>query len=150
MRLHDLKPPKGAVKTKRRLGRGRSSGSGKTSGRGQKGAGSRSGFGGKNGFEGGQMPLQRRLPKVGFHNPFRKEFACINVSDLNIFEDGSEVTPEMLMDCGLVRNVKSGIKVLGNGEIDRKIIVSVHKISQGAREKIEARGGEVREVSLGG
>jgi len=149
MRLHDLKPPKGAVKSRKRVGRGRSSGSGKTSGRGQKGAGARSGFGGKVGFEGGQMPLQRRLPKVGFHNPFRKEFACINVSDLNKFDDGTEITPESLLESGLVRKIKSGIKVLGGGDLEKKLIVSAHKISRGAREKIEARGGEVREVSLG-
>ncbi|MBE0617920.1 MAG: 50S ribosomal protein L15 [Proteobacteria bacterium] len=146
MRLHDLKRPKGAVKEKKRVGRGPGSGLGKTSGRGHKGARARSGYGGKQGFEGGQMPLARRLPKVGFKNPFRKEFACVNVCDLNRFEDGTEVTPALLIEQGLVKKLLGGVKILGKGDLERKLVVLAHKVSQGAREKIEACGGEVKEA----
>ncbi|MEW6487699.1 MAG: 50S ribosomal protein L15 [Thermodesulfobacteriota bacterium] len=146
MRLHDLKRPKGAVKEKKRVGRGPGSGLGKTAGRGHKGARARAGYGGKQGFEGGQMPLARRLPKVGFKNPFRKEYACVNVCDLNRFDDGTEVTPVLLVEQGLVKKLQDGVKILGKGDLERKLVVFVHKVSQGAREKIEARGGEVKEA----
>jgi large subunit ribosomal protein L15 len=146
MRLHDLKRPKGAVKQRKRVGRGSGSGWGKTAARGQKGQRSRSGAGGKVGFEGGQMPLQRRLPKVGFYNEFRKEYAYVNVGDLNRFEDGAEITPALLLEQGLIKKLKDGVKVLGKGDLERKLVVSVHKISQGARQKIEAAGGEVKEA----
>ena len=146
MRLHDLKRPKGAAKDKKRVGRGPGSGLGKTSGRGHKGARARSGYGGKQGFEGGQMPLARRLPKVGFKNPFRKEYACVNVCDLNQFEDGTEITPALLIEQGLVKKLKDGLKILGKGELERKLVVVAHKISEGARQKIEGRGGEVKEA----
>ncbi len=148
MRLHDLKRPKGAVKKRKRVGRGEGSGLGKTAGRGQKGQRSRAGSM-KTGFEGGQMPLQRRLPKVGFHNPFRKEYACVNVSELNRFEDDTEVTPALLIESGLVKKLKDGVKILGKGELERKLIIVAHKVSKGAREKIEARGGEIKEAEVG-
>lgn len=146
MRLHDLKRPKGAVKEKKRVGRGPGSGLGKTAGRGHKGARARAGYGGKQGFEGGQMPLARRLPKVGFKNLFRKEYACVNVCDLNRFDDGTEVTPVLLVEQGLVKKLQDGVKILGKGDLERKLVVVAHKVSQGAREKIEARGGEVKEA----
>lgn len=144
MRLHDLKRPEGAVKTKKRIGRGPGSGLGKTSGKGHKGARARKGYSLNTGFEGGQMPLQRRIPKVGFKNPFRKEYALVNVSDLNIFEDGTEVTFELLKGAGLVNKMQDGLKVLGNGELEKKLIVNAQKISKTAQEKIEAKGGEVK------
>jgi large subunit ribosomal protein L15 len=146
MRLHDLKRPKGATRDRKRVGRGPGSGLGKTSGRGHKGARARSGYGGKQGFEGGQMPLARRVPKVGFKNPFRKEYACVNVCDLNQFEDGTEITPALLIEQGLVKKLKDGLKILGKGELERKLVVVAHKISEGARQQIEARGGEVKEA----
>lgn len=146
MRLHDLKRPKGAVKQKKRVGRGPGSGLGKTAGRGHKGARARAGYGGKQGFEGGQMPLARRLPKVGFKNPFRKEYACVNVCDLNRFDDGTEVTPVLLVEQGLVKKLQDGVKILGKGDLERKLVVVAHKVSQGARDKIEALGGEVKEA----
>ena len=146
MRLHDLKRPAGAVKGKKRVGRGSGSGWGKTAGRGQKGQKSRSGSGSMRGFEGGQMPLQRRIPKLGFKNLFRKEYAYVNVSDLNRFEDGTEVTPALLIEQGLIKKVKAGVKVLGKGDLEKRLVVVVHKISKGARDKIEARGGEVKEA----
>ncbi|NTU59529.1 MAG: 50S ribosomal protein L15 [Deltaproteobacteria bacterium] len=145
MRLHDLRPPRGAVKTKKRVGRGPGSGWGKTATRGHKGARARASKL-KTGFEGGQMPLQRRLPKVGFRNPFRKEYAYVNVCDLNRFEDGSEVTLALLVEHGLVKAVKDGLKILGKGDLERKLLVVAQKVSAGARQKIEARGGEVKEA----
>jgi large subunit ribosomal protein L15 len=145
MRLHDLRRPKGAVKKRKRVGRGRGSGLGKTAGRGQKGQKSRSGSS-QSGFEGGQMPLQRRLPKVGFRNPFRKEYAYVNVAELNRFDDGTEITPSLLLETGLIKKVKSGLKVLGKGDLERRLVVIAHKVSQGARQKIEACGGEVKEA----
>ncbi|MBI5016953.1 MAG: 50S ribosomal protein L15 [Deltaproteobacteria bacterium] len=145
MRLHDLKAPKGATKNKKRVGRGPGSGSGKTASRGHKGARARASKL-KTGFEGGQMPLQRRIPKVGFRNPFRKEYACVNVLDLNRFDDGTEVTLTLLLETGLVRKPKDGLKILGKGELERKLIIVAQKVSEGAREKILARGGEVKEA----
>jgi large subunit ribosomal protein L15 len=144
MRLHDLRRPVGAVKKKKRVGRGPGSGFGKTSARGHKGARARSGYSRRPGFEGGQMPLQRRIPKVGFTNPFRKEFAVVNVLDLNRFEDGTEITPELLIEAGVIKKVLDGLKILGKGELERKLVVYAAKVSKGAQEKIEARGGEVK------
>ena len=144
MRLHDIRRPKGAVTKRKRVGRGHGSGRGKTSGRGQKGQKARNTV--KRGFEGGQMPLQRRLPKVGFRNPFRKEFAYVNVRDLNRFEDGTEVTPALLLEQGLIKKIKDGVKILGKGELERRLVVVAHRVSEGAREKIEAAGGQVKEV----
>lgn len=145
MRLHDLKRPKGAVQERKRVGRGRGSGLGKTAGRGQKGQKSRTGS--QNvGFEGGQMPLQRRIPKVGFRNPFRKEYAYVNVGELNRFEDGTEVTPALLLEQGMVKKLKAGLKILGKGELEKRLVVVAHRVTKGARQKIEARGGEVKEA----
>lgn len=144
MRLHDLKRPEGAVKTRKRLGRGPGSGLGKTSGKGHKGARARKGYSLNTGFEGGQMPLQRRVPKFGFKNPFRKEFACVNVSDLNRFEDGTEITVALLKEAGLVNKLLDGLKILGDGTLEKKLIVCADKVSKSAMEKIQALGGEVK------
>ncbi|PLX40790.1 MAG: 50S ribosomal protein L15 [Deltaproteobacteria bacterium] len=144
MRLHDIKRPEGAVKKKKRVGRGPGSGAGKTASRGQDGQKSRAGFSQHPGFEGGQMPLQRRIPKVGFKNPFRKEYACVNVQELNRFEDGTEVTPALLIESGLIKKMKDGVKILGKGELERKLTIFAQKITKGAQDKVEARGGEVK------
>ncbi|APO47858.1 50S ribosomal protein L15 [Paenibacillus sp. FSL H7-0942] len=141
MKLHELSPSPGSRKERKRLGRGPSSGTGKTSGRGHKGQNSRSGGGVRPGFEGGQNPLYRRLPKRGFVNPTRKEYAVVNTEDLNSFAAGTEVTPEFLMTNGVVKNAKSGIKILGNGDVTVKLTVKANKFSQSAIEKIEAAGG---------
>ncbi|MFC9712661.1 50S ribosomal protein L15 [Paenibacillus sp. JNUCC31] len=141
MKLHELSPSPGSRKERKRLGRGPSSGTGKTSGRGHKGQNARSGGGVRPGFEGGQNPLYRRLPKRGFVNPTRKEYAVVNTEDLNSFAAGTEVTPEFLMTNGVVKNAKSGIKILGNGEVTVKLTVKANKFSQSAVEKIEAAGG---------
>ncbi len=144
MRLHQIRRPKGAVKERKRVGRGPGSGLGKTAGRGQKGQKARNTV--RRGFEGGQMPLQRRLPKVGFRNPFRKEYAYVNVRDLNRFEDGTEVTPALLLETGLIKKLKDGVKILGKGELEKRLVVVAHKVSRGARQKIEAAGGQVKEA----
>jgi large subunit ribosomal protein L15 len=142
MELESLRPAKGAVKKGRRVGRGPGSGRGKTSGRGHKGQKSRSGYSSRPGFEGGQMPLQRRLPKRGFTNIFRVERACINVRDLcRRFDAGSTVGPEDLRSSGLLKDVRDGVKVLGDGEVDRALTVRAHAFTRSAREKIEAAGG---------
>ncbi|KAA8756903.1 MULTISPECIES: 50S ribosomal protein L15 [Paenibacillus] len=141
MKLHELSPSPGSRKERKRVGRGPSSGTGKTSGRGHKGQNSRSGGGVRPGFEGGQNPLYRRLPKRGFVNPTRKEYAVVNTEDLNSFAAGTEVTPEFLMTNGVVKNAKSGIKILGNGDVTVKLTVKANKFSQSAIEKIEAAGG---------
>lgn len=146
MRLHELKPAVGAKKSSKRIGRGTASGWGKTAGKGQKGQNSRSGGGVRPGFEGGQMPLYRRLPKRGFTNIFAKEYTCINVDRLNIFEDGTEVTPELLREAGMAKRVNDGIKILGNGNIEKKLTVKANKISKAAAEKIEAAGGKVEVI----
>ena len=143
MKLNELKYNEGHKKAIKRLGRGASSGTGKTSGKGQKGQNARSGGGVRPGFEGGQLPLFRRLPKRGFSNAmFKKEYAVINVSDLNRFEDGMEITPELLFEMGIIKKPLSGIKVLGNGEIAKKLTVRAHKFSDIAKQKIEAAGGK--------
>jgi large subunit ribosomal protein L15 len=142
MPLNNLRPPKGAKHVKRRVGRGPGSGHGKTASRGHKGAKSRSGHRFKRGFEGGQMPLHRRVPKRGFHNPFRVEYAVVNLDTLaEVFEAGSSVTPELLRERGLVRKNGVRIKVLGRGDISKKLTVQAHKFSGTAAEKIAAAGG---------
>ncbi|MFC4075395.1 50S ribosomal protein L15 [Salinithrix halophila] len=141
MNLHELKPATGARKNRKRLGRGISAGQGKTSGRGHKGQKARSGGGVRPGFEGGQNPLYRRLPKRGFQNINRKEYAVINLDTLNRFEEGAEVTPELLKETGVIKNMKDGLKVLADGELKVKLTVKAHKFSQAAAEKIANAGG---------
>lgn len=143
MKLHDLKPAVGATTAPKRLGRGTGSGLGKTSGKGHKGAKARSGGGKRPGFEGGQMPLTMRLPKRGFTNKWRVEYATVNVERLNIFEDGAVVTPVELIESGILKNVQDGVKILGNGEITKKLTVKATKFTATAKEKIEAAGGKV-------
>ncbi|MGC8972111.1 MAG: 50S ribosomal protein L15 [bacterium] len=148
MKLFELSPPKGAVKERVRVGRGHSSGKGKTSGRGVKGQGSRSGDGVMPGFEGGQTPLQRRLPRLpGFKNRFKKIYAIVNVGTLNVFEDGTEVTPELLLEKGIIKELHDGLKVLGNGTLEKALTVKAHKFSEQAKEKITAAGGSVEVIS---
>lgn len=143
MKLHELKYNEGSKKDVKRLGRGSSSGTGKTSGKGHKGQNARSGGGVRVGFEGGQLPLYRRLPKRGFSNAmFKKKYAVINVSDLNMFDEGTTVTPELLKEMGVIKKELSGIKVLGNGEVEKKLTVRAHVFSSVAKEKIEAAGGK--------
>ena len=143
MKLHTLAPAEGATKERKRLGRGVGSGTGKTSGKGHKGQNARSGGGVRPGFEGGQLPLFRRLPKRGFSNAnFKVRYAVINLSDLNRFEDGAVVTPEILKEMGLVKNQLDGIKVLGNGTLEKKVNVKAHKFSSVAKEQIEKMGGK--------
>ncbi len=141
MKLHELKPVEGARNKSNRVGRGMSSGNGKTSGRGHDGQKSRSG--GKIGltFEGGQLPLFRSIPKRGFTNINRKDYAVVNVSALNRFDNGTEVTPELLIESGIVKNEKSGIKILGNGNLEKKLTIKAHKFSSSAVEAIEQQGG---------
>ena len=142
MNLSNLKPAEGSKHSKKRVGRGQGTGQGVQAGRGHKGAQSRSGYSFKRGFEGGQMPLHRRVPKRGFHNPFRVEYAVVNLDTLaEVFEAGSSVTPELLRERGLVRKAKSKIKVLGRGDITKKLTVQAHKFSGKAAEKIAAAGG---------
>lgn len=143
MRIHELSPAKGSRKKRKRVGRGVGSGHGKTSCRGHKGQKSRSGGGPRTGFEGGQMPLQRRLPKRGFTNIFRKRYSIINVKDLNRFKPNASVDTEGFKEAGLIKKVGDGIKVLGVGEISHPLVIRVHKVSKTAREKIESAGGKV-------
>ncbi|MEI7027591.1 50S ribosomal protein L15 [Paenibacillus sp. y28] len=146
MKLHELQPAAGAKKTRNRVGRGIGSGNGKTSGRGHKGQNARSGGGVRPGFEGGQNPLIRRLPKRGFVNFTRKEFAIVNLDELNRFAAGTEVTPELLLESGIVKNPKDGIKILGNGEVSASLTVKANKFSQSAVEKIQAAGGKTEVI----
>jgi large subunit ribosomal protein L15 len=142
MDLSNLRPPKGAKHAKKRVGRGEGSGTGVTAGRGLKGAQSRSGYKSKRGFEGGQMPLHRRVPKRGFHNPFRVEYAVVNLDAIGErFEAGAEVTPERLRETGLVHGKKAPIKVLGRGELAKALTIKAHKFSGRAAERIAAAGG---------
>jgi len=142
MKLHELRPNEGTTKNRKRLGRGTASGQGKTAGRGQDGQWSRSGGGVKPGFEGGQMPIMRRFPKRGFSNsPFKVEYAIVNVDVLNRFDNDTEVTPELLVREGIVKDVKDGIKILGNGALEKKLTVKAHLFSKSAIEKITASGG---------
>ncbi|KHF28895.1 50S ribosomal protein L15 [Anoxybacillus sp. BCO1] len=146
MKLHELQPAPGSRKERNRVGRGIGSGNGKTSGKGHKGQNARSGGGVRIGFEGGQTPLFRRLPKRGFTNIHRKEYAIVNLEVLNRFEDGTEVTPELLLETGVVSKLKAGIKVLGNGELTKKLTVKAHKFSASAKEAIEAAGGKTEVI----
>ena len=147
MKLHTMKPNEGATFTRKRVGRGIGSGLGKTSGKGHKGQNARSGGGVRQGFEGGQLPLFRRLPKRGFSNAmFKTRYAVINLSDLNKFEDGAVVTPELLSEMGLVKKQLDGIKVLGNGKLEKKLVIKAHKFSDVAKEQIEKLGGKAEVI----
>ena len=147
MKLHELKPAPGSTKKRKRIGRGTGSGSGTTAGRGMNGQNSRSGGGVRLGFEGGQLPLFRRLPKRGFSNyPFKKHWTIINVETLNQFEDGTEINPELLVEVGLVKKFEDGLKILGNGELERKLTVRANKFTQSAINKIEAAGGKAEVI----
>ena len=146
MKLHELKAAEGATKSRKRKGRGTASGQGTTAGRGMNGQKSRSGGGVRLGFEGGQMPLYRRIPKRGFTNIWGKEYTPVNVSTLNEFEAGTEITPEFLKAAGVVKQVKDGIKILGNGTIDKSLTVKANKFSKTAIEKIEAAGGKIEVI----
>ena len=147
MKLHELIPSEGAFKTSKRVGRGVGSGLGKTSGKGHKGQNARSGGGVRPGFEGGQLPLFRRLPKRGFSNAmFKTEYTTINVSDLEKFDNGAVVTPEVLKEMGILKKQLAGVKVLGNGNLTKKLTVKAHKFSSSAIEKIEAIGGKAEVI----
>ena len=148
MKLHELQPAPGSRQKRKRVGRGMGSGMGKTSTRGHKGQNSRSGGGVRPGFEGGQMPLYRRLPKRGFNNfEFEKRYSIVNIEKLNIFEDGTEITPELLKETGVVRKIeKDGIKILGNGSIEKKLTIKANKFTKSAAEKIEAAGGKAEVI----
>ena len=146
MELNNLKPKKGARHAKKRVGRGPGSGHGKTSSRGEKGQKSRSGFSRQLGFEGGQMPLHRRLPKRGFTNIFKKDYAVVNLADLERFDSGATVDEAAMRAAGLVKGRHDGIKVLGNGKLSKKLTVSATKFSATAKEAIEAAGGTVQEI----
>ena len=149
MKLHELQPNQPQKKRKRK-GRGPGSGNGTRAGRGQDGQNSRSGGGVRPGFEGGQMPLYRRLPKRGFNNIHKKQYETINISDLNIFEDGTDVTPELLFENKLVNKnkAKDGVKILGDGDLSSKLNIKAHKFTASAKEKIEAAGGTVEEIEV--
>jgi large subunit ribosomal protein L15 len=146
MKLHELSSAPGSRKSRKRVGRGIGSGMGKTSTGGHKGQNVRSGGGTRPGFEGGQNPLYRRLPKRGFNNRFRTEYAILNLDDLSGFAAGTEVTPELLIESGLVKNPKDGIKILGNGELTVQLTVKANKFSQSAVEKIQAAGGQTEVI----
>lgn len=146
MKLHELKAAEGATRARKRVGRGTASGLGTTSGRGMNGQNSRSGGGTKPGFEGGQMPLYRRIPKRGFTNIWATEYAILNVGDLNKFEAGTVVTPELLKEAGIVKKLKDGVKVLGDGTLEKSITVQANKFSKKAIEKIESAGGKAEVI----
>ena len=142
MKINELSPAPGSTKEAKRKGRGIGTGNGKTAGRGHKGQKARSGGGVRVGFEGGQMPLARRIPKRGFHNIFAKPLEFVNVSQLNVFENGAEVNVESLLDAGILSKCRYGVKILGGGELQKKLTVSANAFSQSAKEKIEAAGGK--------
>ena len=146
MKLQDLHPAEGSTTAQKRLGRGSGSGLGKTSGKGHKGAKARSGGGKRPGFEGGQMPLYRRVPKRGFNNVFGTEYAEVNVERLEAFEDGATVTIDMLLDAGIIKKTLDGVKILGNGDLTKKLTVQAQKFTAGAKEKIEAAGGKAEVI----
>ena len=146
MGLNNLKPAKGSVRNRKRVGRGPGSGLGKTAGRGEKGQKSRSGYGRKLGFEGGQMPLHRRVPKRGFNNRNRKEYAVVNVARLEVFEVGTIVTPELLLEKGVVSALRDGIKILGEGKLSKALTVRAHRFSAKALEQIAAAGGKTEPI----
>ena len=141
MKLHELRPAEGSTTAEKRLGRGVGSGLGKTSGKGHKGAKARSGGGKRPGFEGGQMPLYRRVPKKGFTNIFGTDYASVNVERLNVFEDGATVDAKALLDAGIIKKTLGGVKIMGNGELQKKLNVKAAKFTASAKEKIEANGG---------
>ena len=145
--LHSLSRSRGANKNRKRVGRGPGSGKGVKAGRGDKGQKSRSGYSLRPGFEGGQMPLYRRLPKRGFFNKFSKHYVVMNVRDLEKYEDGTEVSPEFLLESGYVKSMKDGLRILGEGELTRKVSVKAHHVTESARKKIEDAGGSVEVVS---
>ncbi len=144
--LNQLKPVEGARKERKRLGRGIGSGTGKTAGKGHKGQKARSGNQPRPGFEGGQIPFFQRIPKRGFNNVNRKEYTIVNLSDLNVFEDGETVTPEVLLQRGVISKVLSGVKILAKGSLDKKLTVQAHKFSKVAKEAIEKNGGTVEVI----
>ncbi len=146
MKLHTLKPAEGSRQERNRVGRGQGSGNGKTAGRGSKGQKSRTGGGVRLGFEGGQTPLARRIPKRGFSNINRKDYAVVNLETLNRFEDGAVVTPALLIEAGIVKNELSGIKILGEGQLERKLTVQAAKFSKAAEEAITAAGGSIEVI----
>lgn len=147
MKLHELAPAAGSKKSVKRIGRGAASGQGKTAGKGHKGQKARAGRGMRPGFEGGQMPLQRRVPKRGFNNIFAKEIAAVNVSALDkAFKDGATVTVDALIEKGLIKKALDGVKILGNGEISKKLTVQVNSFSESAKQKIEAAGGKAEVI----
>ena len=146
MNLHELSPAEGATKKSKRIGRGHGSGWGKTAGKGHKGQKARSGGSIRPGFEGGQMPLQRRIPKRGFNNIFAKNIIAVNVAALEVFEDGAEVTAETLAEKGIVKKTCDGIKILGNGSLTKKLTVKVNAFSESAKQKIEAAGGKAEVI----
>jgi len=146
MKLHELQPAPGSKKKPTRKGRGIGSGLGKTSGKGHKGQNARSGGGVRPGFEGGQMPLQQRVPKRGFTNIFKKIYSEVNVAELNRFDNGTEVTPELLVSTGLVKQMKDGVKILGNGDLTKALTVKVHGFSKSAADKIQAAGGKAEVI----
>ena len=146
MKLHELSPSEGSKKKAFRVGRGHGSGNGKTSGKGQKGQKARSGGGVRPGFEGGQMPLYRRLPKRGFTNIFAKKYTSINVEDLNKFDNGTEITAEVLKENGVIKKINDGIVVLGRGDLNKKVTIKAKRFSKSAEEKISAAGGKAEVI----
>lgn len=146
MKLHELKPAEGSRKSRKRIGRGTGSGLGRNAGKGEKGQKARAGGGVRIGFEGGQMPLYRRVPKRGFTNIFAKQYSELNVERLNIFEDGTEITSELLIEKRMIRKSKDGLKILGNGELQKKLTVKAVKFTKAAAQKIEAAGGKVEVI----
>lgn len=146
MKLYELQPAEGAKKSPKRVGRGIGSGMGKTSTKGHKGQKARSGGGKGPAFEGGQTPLQRRLPKRGFNNKFKREWVEVNLEKLNIFDNGTEVTPEILLEKGIIKKLADGVKILGNGKIAKKLIIKSHGFSKSAVEKIEKAGGKAEVI----
>ncbi|MGI5840323.1 MAG: 50S ribosomal protein L15 [bacterium] len=146
MKLHELAPAPGAKKDRKRVGRGTGSGLGNTAGKGHKGQKARSGGGVRPGFEGGQMPIQRRMPKRGFKNIFRREYSIINLAMLNKFPSETVITPELLQETGFLKDLKAGLKVLGNGALEKAVTIRAHKFSQSAIEKIKAVGGKAEVI----
>lgn len=146
MKLHELRAPEGSTRKPKRKGRGTATGQGKTAGRGMNGQNSRSGGGVRLGFEGGQMPLYRRIPKRGFTNIWKKQWEIVNIDAFNAFEDGTEITPDLMIEAGLAKKPVDGIKILGEGTLEKKLTVKAHKFSKAAVEKIESAGGKAEVI----
>ncbi len=146
MKLHELSPAPGSVKEQKRIGRGHGSGNGKTAGKGHKGQKARAGRGIRAGFEGGQMPLQRRVPKRGFHNIFGKEYALVNIGSLNKFESGATIDATALKEAGLIKKEHDGVKILGNGKLEKKLTIKAAAFSESAKAKIEEAGGKAEVI----